>query len=196
MNMRGGSGLIAGWTIPEIHLGVIPDQWGKPLGPFQAAEFEQMRLPAGSVGEIVVTGDHVLKSYLHHLGDEETKFSVDGQIWHRTGDAGKLDDRGRLWLLGRCAAKIEDCRGVIYPFAVECVAMERAWVRRAACLLHKEKRLLIIERGQGFNETGKSALWNELTWARLDTIQMVKRIPVDKRHNAKVDYPTLRSMLG
>ncbi|MGB8356213.1 MAG: AMP-binding protein [Chthoniobacteraceae bacterium] len=195
-DMRHGNGLIAGWTIPEIGLRIIRDQWGKQLGPFQSAGFEQMQQPIGSIGEIVVTGDHVLKSYLHHHGDEETKFSVNGQIWHRTGDAGKLDSLGRLWLLGRCAAKIKDDRGEIYPFAVECVAMKYARIKRAACLLHKEKRLLIVEPGPGFTETEKEALCEDLEWADLDAVRTVKHIPVDKRHNAKIDFPALRKILG
>lgn len=39
-------------------------------------------------------------------------------------------------------------------------------------------------------------LSNELAWAGLDEIRPVQHIPVDKRHNAKIDYPRLRKMLG
>ena len=46
--------------------------------------------------EIVVTGDHVNKSYLDGCGDAENKLLIEGEIWHRTGDA----DRHRP----RCAA--------------------------------------------------------------------------------------------
>ena len=35
-----------------------------------------------------------------------------------------------------------------------------------------------------------------LAWARLADVLAVRRIPVDRRHNAKVDYPALRRMLG
>jgi hypothetical protein len=34
-----------------------------------------------------------------------------------------------------------------------------------------------------------------LAWAQLDEVRLVARIPLDKRHNAKVDYPALHAML-
>ena len=57
----------------------MKDQWARPLGSVTAAEFERMQVPAGQIGEIVVAGEHVLKGYLHHRGNEETKFSVGGE---------------------------------------------------------------------------------------------------------------------
>ena len=59
-------------------------------------------------GEIVVSGAHVGAGYVGGVGDAETKFRVGEVIWHRTGDAGYLDAHGRLWLLGRCSARIAD----------------------------------------------------------------------------------------
>jgi hypothetical protein len=34
-----------------------------------------------------------------------------------------------------------------------------------------------------------------LAWAQLDVIKVLDKIPVDKRHNAKIDYPMLRKRL-
>jgi olefin beta-lactone synthetase len=34
-----------------------------------------------------------------------------------------------------------------------------------------------------------------LAWANLDEVRVCRRIPVDKRHNAKIDYPSLYRML-
>src|SRR5262249_11749714 len=86
--MPGGRGLLAGPPVPEIRVAVLRDQWGRPVGPYTAAAFAAQCQPDGSPGEIVVSGDHVLSGYLHGRGDEETKFRVDGVLWHRTGDAG------------------------------------------------------------------------------------------------------------
>ncbi len=190
--MQHGRGLLAGRPVPEIQLRILRAQWGTPLAPSTRAEFDAACVSVHEPGEIVVAGDHVLRGYLHGRGDEETKFRVDGQVWHRTGDAGYLDANGRLWLLGRCAAKITDARGTLYPFAVECAASHHPNVKRAALVQHCGKRILTVELQT--SEIGE--LRAALAWAELDEIRVLPTIPVDKRHNAKVDYPALLKLLG
>ncbi len=153
-----------------------------------------MKLDQDAPGEIVVAGDHVLQGYVHGEGDAETKFRVDGRVWHRTGDAGYRDENNRLWLLGRCSARIEDLSGTAYPFAVECAAMEDAAVGRAALVARDGRRLLAVEPAAG-RSPDAARLKDLLAWAKLDGIVSVGKIPVDKRHNAKVDYPALERMM-
>lgn len=195
--MIAGQGLLAGKPVPEITLRILRDQWGTPLGNLTAAEFAAATVPPGAAGEIVVSGGHVLPGYLHGHGDHETKFRVDGIIWHRTGDAGWLDDQGRLWLLGRCSAKITRPSGILWPFAVECAADQfnehRIW--RAALIDIDGRCILAVESIKGTGRVGDE-FKQALSWAELDEIRTVPRIPVDKRHNAKIDYPALRALLG
>lgn len=186
--MRHGKGLLAGVPIPEVCLRVLPDQWGGPI-----VDFEEM--PKGQIGEILVTGDHVLKTYLHGRGDEETKVLIENQTWHRTGDAGYLDSRGRLWLVGRCSARIVDEHGTLYPFTVECVAMTFPEVRRAAFVAHQGRRLLVVEPETAVTKDTLMAMESTFAWAKISTVRFVKRIPVDARHNAKINYPKLRKLL-
>jgi len=193
--MQSGRGLLAGLPVAEVRVRILRDRWGTPRGKLNAEEFLREAMPAGEAGEIVVAGAHVLEGYLGGVGDEETKFSVAGETWHRTGDAGLCDDRGRLWLLGRCAAKIDDARGGLYPFTVECVAMTFPEVRRAAVLEHDAKRLLVVESAEAAHTFGER-LRQATAWARIDDVRVVPRLPVDKRHNAKIDYPALRRMVA
>ncbi|HEX8569322.1 MAG TPA: AMP-binding protein, partial [Caulobacteraceae bacterium] len=74
--MSSGSGLLAGLPVPEIR-----------------AEIRNH--------EIQVSGPHVNGGYLDPADDATTKVNRDGRLWHRTGDAGRFDEHGRLWLLGR-----------------------------------------------------------------------------------------------
>lgn len=191
--MREGAGLIAGVPVNGIRAAIIADKWGQPLGPLSQTDFEQLKRVQGEAGEIVVSGDHVLPGYLHGRGDEETKFKVDGVIWHRTGDMGYFDPRGRLWLLGRCNAKVADPKGTLYPFAVECAASHYATVRRSALVSDATRRILVIEPAQAAPNLDE--LNDIVSWANIDSVRLVPRIPVDRRHNAKVDYPALRRML-
>jgi acyl-CoA synthetase (AMP-forming)/AMP-acid ligase II len=195
LEMVQGGGLLTG--VPEscVELRILRDHWGEPVGPFTAAEFAAECAPSCATGEIVVSGAHVLPGYLNGQGDAETKFRVDGKIWHRTGDCGYLDITGRLHLLGRANAKImSSARATLYPFAVECAAREQPGVRRAALAEHNGKRILLIEPEKEI-APNLSVVLRVLAWAELDDIRLWCRIPMDRRHNAKVDYAELKKRL-
>lgn len=191
--MRAGAGLLAGKPVTEIRLALLPERWGEPIGPFGGAAFAAACVPVGEVGEIVVSGAHVVRGYLAGRGDAETKFEVDGVRWHRTGDLGRLDAAGRLWLLGRCAAALRDARGVLYPFAVECAAQQVPGVTRAALATSGGERILAYEASAAVPSAAE--LGNALAWATLDRVVRLERIPLDARHNSKIDYAALARAL-
>jgi len=190
-----GRGLLAGPPIQEISLRILRDRWGSALKAGTPETLERETLQSGQPGEIVIAGPHVAAGYLGGEGDAETKFLVGDQIWHRTGDAGWLDERGRLWLLGRCAARIEDALGTLYPYAVEAALSFHPGVVRSAFLSHRGERLLVLEMRERAQQPDVRALLRPLDWASIAAVVLLKHIPVDARHNAKVDYPALRRAL-
>ena len=192
--MQSGRGLLAGGPVSAIDLRILTNRWGDPVGPYTSDQFQADCVKCTEPGEIVVSGGHVLPGYLNGEGDTETKFRVGGKVWHRTGDAGYLDSGGRLWLLGRCSAIVTDLQGTLYPFAVECAAQHLPGVRRAALLSRKGARILAVEAEPGVTIDAE-AVRESLSWAKLNRVATVKAIPVDKRHNAKVDYTALDGML-
>ncbi len=194
--MNAGRGLLVGRPVHQIELRILPNRWGEPLPAMDAREFAEITLPPEKAGEIVVSGPHVLAGYLNGIGDEETKFRVEGEVWHRTGDAGHLDAKGRLWLLGRAGAVIRDERGAIYPFAAECAASRLPWIERSALASRHGERLLAVELGPRAPADAARQVQETLSWARLDRLVRLPRIPVDRRHNAKVDYPALERELN
>jgi acyl-CoA synthetase (AMP-forming)/AMP-acid ligase II len=189
-SMRQGGGLLAGRPDASSEVAVIAADWGRPLGPLTRDAFAALRLAPNFVGEIVVTGPHVLAGYLNGAGDAETKIHVAERVFHRTGDLGRIDAGGRLWLLGRASAAISDERGTVYPLAVECAASFIAGVHRSALAQSQRKRVLFIEAA-GSNA---AEIRNRLAWAMIDEVVPLAAIPVDRRHNAKIDYPRLRRL--
>lgn len=161
--MATGGGLLAGRPIDAIELRIVDD-------------------------EICVAGPHVNRGYLDAADDCSTKFDADGRRWHRTGDAGRLDDAGRLWLLGRVSA----AHGGRYPFAYETAALSWPGVRQAA-LLACEDRLQLAVAGERIDWHSVHERARELGGVE---IVQVRAIPMDVRHNSKVDYTRLRAMLG
>jgi acyl-coenzyme A synthetase/AMP-(fatty) acid ligase len=132
---------------------------------------------------------------LDGIGDEETKFHVDGTVWHRTGDAGCLDEEGALWLLGRFDVVVRDKHGELYPFAVECCALQCEWVERAACIAWEEERTLLVVPNRPVTAEQERELCKSVEWARLMHVLEARDIPLDRRHNAKVEYPQLHKKL-
>lgn len=69
------------------------------------------------VGEIIVKGPNVMLGYYNNPADTE-KVLVDG--WFHTGDLGKIDENGYLYITGRCKSVIVTKNGKnIYPEEVE-----------------------------------------------------------------------------
>lgn len=184
-----GGGLPVGRPVPQVEVRVIPDAWGTPLGPYPDADWDALRLGAGAVGEIVVAGDHVVPGYLHGQGDAETKVDVAGRRWHRTGDAGRLDPGGRLWLFGRCAAASSRASETVYPLQVEAALRERLGVR-AAFVDIGGRRLVAVD-----GDADPEAVRQAVAWAHIEAVVRVAEIPRDRRHDAKVDLPALRELL-
>ncbi len=172
--MRNGTGLLV----------------GKPVTTTEVMICES--LFDDTIGEIAVTGDHVLKGYLNGKGDEETKFTHDGKTWHRTGDIGYLDDEQRLWLMGRVSAVFEVENGPVYPFGIECAVMHHPQVERCAVISYQGTPLLCLELSQG---NVSDIVADLIDYHFLKFIQL-DHIPMDKRHNAKVHYPELNQILS
>ena len=190
--MQDGKGLLVGKPVTATQLKIIPDHSGEPIPPMSESQLETMTLPPGEVGEIIVTGNHVLKGYLHGKGDHENKLHAGEEIWHRTGDAAWIDDTGRVWLVGRCSAAIQNDNSTIYPFGIECAAMCHPSVERCALIHHQDKVILFV---QGLpDERLRQELLQQLTPMSVEHIHFLPHIPVDKRHNAKIDYTALHKM--
>jgi acyl-CoA synthetase (AMP-forming)/AMP-acid ligase II len=87
--------------------------------------------PAGEVGEVLTRGDHVMGGYWNAAGDA-AKAVRDG--WLHTGDLGRLDPAGRLWLVDRKGDMIITGGYNVYPREVEDVIAEVAGVREVAVI--------------------------------------------------------------
>lgn len=179
-----GGGLPAGK--PVLDVAILPDRFGEPLAAMEVGQFKSAALGPGQRGEIVVAGPQVLEGYLDGRGDQETKIRVGGRVWHRTGDAGWLDSGGRLWLAGRCAARM----GTRYPLEIEAALRLRFPARRTAALEWQGELTLVVE---GSVEPELESVARTLGCQRMIAVE---RLPMDRRHQSKIDYPRLRRLLA
>ena len=94
---------------------------------------EGREVPPGETGEVVTRGDHVMAGYF--IAEQRTDLSksvVDG--WLHTGDLGRLDASGRLYLIDRKGDMIISGGYNIYPREVEDVIAEVPGVAEVAVL--------------------------------------------------------------
>lgn len=94
-------------------------------------------LPQGEVGELCTRGPMVMMGYYKNPTVTADVLSEDG--WLRTGDLTRLDEEGRVQIVGRCKDLIIDSGENIYPREIEDVLMEHPTVLEAAVVGHKHK---------------------------------------------------------
>jgi len=83
----------------------------------------------------------------------------------------------------------------LYPFAVEAAAHHQPGVRRTALVGHQGRRVLLVEWEPQSAAKDLASLKRSLHWATIDEFRSCRQIPLDRRHNAKVDYPALYRLL-
>ena len=105
-------------------------------------------LPAGEIGELIVSGPQVTRCYVTRVEANRTakiaddpSFSRDTRtgvtnekqtIWHRMGDAGYFDAEGRFWFCGRVAHRVLSAGGALYPVCCEAIFNQHPDIFRSA----------------------------------------------------------------
>ena len=189
-----GAGTCVGRPVPSIELAVI----GVDDGPIPEWR-QELRVPDGEIGEIVVKGGQVTREYFGAPRHDALHKIADGPaVRHRMGDLGYLDDRGRLWFCGRKSQRVivdgetlhtVPCEGIfdthpeVYRSAlvaaevdgttvpVICVELEPGVPRRERRRIRAE----LLELGAAHDITRS-----------VRTVLFHRAFPVDIRHNAKI----------
>ncbi|MEM2709162.1 MAG: long-chain fatty acid--CoA ligase [Candidatus Methanomethylicia archaeon] len=90
-------------------------------------------LKPGEEGEIVVSGPQVMKGYWRKPEEtRKTLIVMNGKIWLRTGDIGKMDEDGFFYVIDRKKELIKYKGWSIYPREVEEVLFSHEAVKDAA----------------------------------------------------------------
>jgi malonyl-CoA/methylmalonyl-CoA synthetase len=74
-------------------------------------------LPTGEIGGIEVKGPNVFKGYWRMPEKTKEEFTADG--WFKTGDVGKIDERGYITIVGRSKDLIISGGYNVYPAEIE-----------------------------------------------------------------------------
>ena len=175
----------------------------KELPNIEQGGLAEYRVARGGIGEICVSGPHVNPGYIDNpAANRETKiFEPDGKVWHRTGDLGYFDDEERLWLVGRVKDRIKYGDRMMDPFPVEVHLEANASIARTVVMDGDSfpHGILLVQPVADAESDNAIAASKEVL-QQYDCgemiITLVRAIPVDARHNSKVDRPKLREALA
>lgn len=195
-----GGGRCVGRPVPALSVRVIPADAG-PLADWSEVE----PLPAHAVGEITVRGPLVSRGYYGRPdADARAKIPDGPHVWHRTGDLGRTDDEGNLWYYGRKAYAVPSPDGPVYTECVEPACNAVDGVRRTALVDagggQRPLPALCVETDGPRCGAERSRIVRDLRRAlatlergsQVRAIVFPPRLPVDIRHNSKID----RAVLG
>ncbi|MDJ0808907.1 MAG: fatty acid CoA ligase family protein [Desulfobacterales bacterium] len=160
---------------------------------------DDLLVPPGEIGEIVVQGHLVTRHYYDNpRADALAKIVAADGFWHRMGDLGWQDSKGRLWFCGRKNHRVVTPAGEMYTIPCEAIFNNHSRVFRSALVgvgnpPHQEP-VICIERHPG-DDAGRDAdleaellalaAENQLT-ATIQKVLFHPAFPVDIRHNAKI----------
>ena len=159
----------------------------------------ELPVPAGEIGEIAVKGELVSRGYFENpQADALAKIPDEDGFWHRMGDLGWMDAKGRIWFCGRKSHRVVTAAGTLYSVPCESIFNTHPRVRRSALVgvgpAGARLPVICIELAQEDGRGDPTAVERELlALAAANEITRSIRVilfhpsfPVDIRHNSKI----------
>lgn len=161
-----------------------------------------LAVQTGEVGEIVVKGDLVTAQYFERpeantLAKIVERTPAGVHTWHRMGDLGWRDAKGRIWFCGRKNQRVITTKGTLYTIPCEAIFNNHPAVFRSALVgvkdppdqlpvicIELEKKLVVTKKSIQ-RELLEIAHNSELT-KTIKNLLFIKSFPVDIRHNSKI----------
>jgi len=194
---RKGAGTCVGKPLPGIDLRLIRIM-DEPITTWS----DDLLVPNGEPGEIVVCGPVVTKEYFGLPEATALAKIKDGdRVWHRIGDIGYCDRQGRIWFCGRKSHRVVTEHGTIFTVRCEAIFNEHPDVFRSALVgvgyPAKQRPVIVVEPAADKFPTGPRAASfrkellhlgraNDLTHI-IYNVLFHRGFPVDVRHNAKIN---------
>ena len=193
---REGKGTCVGLPVPGITLNIIRIS-DDPIPSWS----DDLIVPDGEIGEIAVKGEIVTSGYYNRR--ESTELAKipdlsDGSFYHRMGDVGCRDDRGRIWFCGRKSHRVVLDSVTLFTIPCEAVFNTHPKVFRTALVAVRENSstvpVICVETEKGVDPSLHDKIVEELKamgaakphTAPVKTFLIHPGFPVDIRHNAKI----------
>lgn len=156
---------------------------------------------ANILGEIIVNGPTVTPFYVDMEKETNEAKIIDqnGDIWHRMGDIGYLDNNNALWFCGRKTHRVDYNDKTYASIQLEGIINSISEIEKSAMINFHGKPAIVISAQKTNNKkilkdkVLSISKANELT-NPIDHVFFSKKFPVDVRHNIKIDRKKLSQM--
>jgi acyl-CoA synthetase (AMP-forming)/AMP-acid ligase II len=200
INLDHSAGLPLGKIVNGLQLKIIQPT-SEPVQIKDNESLKDYEISNNEVGEIIVSGDHVLKEYIgSSLEFNKNKIVSENQLWHRTGDAGRIDAKGFVYLHGRIKNRFYTNQNkYLFSIPIEQDLLKIDGVLFSAIFETNEKIYIALEVDPSISSSKKTHIISQVN-ERIKEIQVHKilflnNIPRDPRHNSKADYEKIRLMI-
>ncbi len=107
------------YTKPEDSRDVLFQSAGRIVPPYEMriVDDDRKEVPLGTIGEIAFRGPVVMKGYMNNPTATAEVLDADG--WYYTGDLGRMDEEGYLYISGRATEMFKSGGENVYPREVE-----------------------------------------------------------------------------
>ena len=183
-----GNGVCVGHPVAGVHIAIRPlDTDGYPTGPLSEEN--------AIVGEVCIQAAHIRDGY-DNLWKTEHEASLPVG-WHRSGDVGHIDEKGRLWIEGRIGHIVTTPAGPVTPVGIEHAVAELPDIALAAVVGvgprgTQQVVVVVVKSAPGRRADLADEDLADRVRARTGDVDVaavlvVPSLPVDKRHNSKID---------
>lgn len=194
-----GGGTCVGLPNPNVEIRII-NITDDPIAQWS----ENLLAAPGAIGEIAVKGPIVTREYYGRPESTLLAKIVEGDdIWHRMGDVGRMDAKGRVWFCGRKTHRVVAPDTTYFTIPCERVFNRHPKVFRTALAgvgpKGQQIPVICVELEKGVTDINIGTLKNELQQIgdKYDHTRPIKHFlihpgfPVDIRHNAKISREVL-----
>lgn len=193
-----GHGLCVGAALAGVEVKIVEIS-DEPIASIDAAT----ELPVGKIGEVIARSPHFSTGYYNRpQADIENKIPDPTGRWHRLGDTGFLDENNDLWVCGRVSHRVQTATATYFPLQCEPIVNDVEGVHRSALIALKSQdgtvtAAMCVERGETnmsdseLSDSVRTALDKYDATRGITEVRVIDQLPVDKRHNAKIDRPEL-----
>jgi acyl-CoA synthetase (AMP-forming)/AMP-acid ligase II len=156
-------------------------------------DLQNFSMAEGEIGEIIVSGSHVLKEYVNNPeAMKRQKIWIEERCWHRTGDSG-FRIGNELFLTGPCNALIQNEDGFLSPFLYEEILKSIHGVKAGTIIRIEDINFAVVEIEA---KTDSNTIAKELmAIPAIDDVHFIEKIPRDPRHFSKIEYNKLKLIL-